>query len=108
NRRATQRGSQCETALDNVNAGQLPATQHEVQAATPVFSITAVTAERHLPDVVDDQAMSDVELGGPALCAQIVRVLRFAEDAGVDPRAAAARRDVIDPAGQGFSQRVAH
>ena len=105
--RPAERRRQREAALQHVDAGELPAAEHEVGRLVPVAAESAAAAERQLPDVARDEAVLDVELGRAALGAEVVAVLRLAERAGVDAGAAAARRDVIRRVGQRLAPGVA-
>ena len=71
-RRPAECGGQRQPALHDVNAGQLPAAQHEVGRLVPVVAEAASAAERQLPDVAGDEAVRDVELGRAALGAEVV------------------------------------
>ena len=90
-----------------MDAGELPSAQHGVQRPAPALPEMAVTAEGQFPDVAGDEALGHVELRRAPFRAQVVPVLRLAKDTGIDPRAAAARRDVIGRASQRLSPGIA-
>src|SRR5262245_43429425 len=63
-------------------------------------------AERQFVNVARYEAMLDVELGQSTLGAQVEAILRLAERADVNARAATARRDMVGRAGQRLAPRV--